>query len=93
MPLPKPKKAGILQKMKSRVIDVASDAMSYPARRKSMRIQRQADFDTTTLKADRANKQAGYRFNPNEGDYTDPKFRTAVEAIHTKDRLKRSSNY
>lgn len=87
------KKPGILQKMKSKIIGKTSDILSLPSRMKSNRVQRQANYDVKTLKDDRANKEAGYVYNPNEGDHTDPKFRTAVEAIHVRDRLKRKVNY
>ena len=79
----------IINKIKEGVIDATSDILSAPARMKSNRAIRQSNYDVKVLKDDRANRQAGYRYNPNEGDYTDPKFRTSVEAIGVRDRLKR----
>ena len=79
----------IFSKFKKGAIDATSDILSYPARMKSKRAIRQSNYDVKVLKDDRANRQAGYRYNPNEGDHTDPKFRTAVEAIGVRERLKR----
>lgn len=79
----------VISKIKSGIVDATSDIISAPARMKSNRAIRQSSYDTKVLKADRANKQSGYRYNPNEGDYTDPKFRTSVEAIGVRERLQR----
>lgn len=80
---------GVISKIKKGVINTASDIISAPAQYRSYRKRKQADYDVKVLKQARQDRQAGYRYNPNEGDHTDPKFRTAVEAIHVRDRLMR----
>lgn len=81
---------GVISKIKKGVVNVTSDIISGPAQYRSYRVQKQANMDTAILKEDRKNKQEGYRYNPNEGDHTDPKFRTHLMALEVKGRLKRN---
>ena len=85
---------GIISKIKKGVINTTSDIISAPGRLRSYRVQKRADADVKILKQDRANKQAGYQYNPNEGDHTDPNFRTHLMAEEVRGRLKRKvKNY
>lgn len=79
----------IFSKAKSKMIDITSDIISAPAQIRAYRKTKKAEYDTKVLKQARKDKEEGYRYNPNEGDYRDPKFRTAVEAIGIKGRLER----
>ncbi len=93
MPRIMPKKRiGIVQSIKNKIIGGASSVLALPATIKSNKVQKQANYDFKILKADRANREAGYSYNPNEGDYRDPKFRTAVDAIGVRSRLERKVN-
>lgn len=80
------KHKGIFGAIKNKIIDKTSDVLAIPARLKSGRVQRQANYDVKVLKDARADKATGYEYNPNEGDHTDPKFRNAVNAIHVRSR-------
>lgn len=79
----------ILAKAKQKMIDITSDIISGPAQYRAYRKMKQADHDVKVLKQAKADRESGYRYNPNEGDYTDPKFRTAVEAIGIKGKYQR----
>lgn len=77
------------QKIKTKVIDVASDVMSAPARMKANRMIRQTNQDVKAIKAYQAIK--GKPIEPyNESN---PDFRTKMNAINatvnSEKRLKR----
>lgn len=75
---------GLISKIKKGAINITSDIISGPAQIRAYRSTKKADHDTKVLKQARADQNAGYRYNPNEGDHRDPKFRTAVEAINIR---------
>ena len=81
------KKKGIMQSIKNKIINGSATVLSTPARLKSNKIQRQATNDTQTLKDDRAiGKRTPYPY-----DESNPEFRTRINAIHVRERLKRQS--
>lgn len=81
------KKVGLFQTIKNKIIDKTSDVMSLPARISSNRVQRQANYDVKTLKADR--ERGGNQPYPN--DESNPQFRTQMNAMEVRDRLSRKN--
>lgn len=69
----------IIQKIKNKVIDVASDIMSAPARISAANKTAKADRIFQDAKTVRDNKG-----KPDSGDYTDPLFRARVNNNNDK---------
>ncbi len=75
--------------IKNKIIDKTSDVLSLPARLKSGRVQRQANYDVKVLKADRASGGNA----PEPYDQSNPAFRDRMNAIGVRARLGRKVIY
>ena len=71
--------ANIIQNIKNKVIDVASDVMSAPARMKA-----NASIANSTRVFNDAKTVNQNKGKPDSGDYTDPLFRARVNNIQDK---------